>query len=88
MINFWNIISLGLSRILPPRNKAIGSLWVFKIKLKSDEMIKSRLVALGHKDIAGEDYNKIYVLVAKIVTFLCFLTLLQLNVVGSCVTWM
>ena len=61
---------------LPPGKKAIGCQWVFKVKFNSDgsvERFKSRLVALGNKQIAGEEYTETYAPVAKMSTVRLFL---------------
>lgn len=48
---------------LPKGRKAIGSKWVYKRKMKSDgsvERYKSRLVAQGFSQRAGQDYDETF----------------------------
>lgn len=60
----WDVVTL------PPGEVAIGSQWVYHIKFNVDgsvERYKTRLVALGNKQIGGEDFNETFAHVAKIV---------------------
>jgi len=56
---------------LPPGKKAIGNMWVYKYKYNTDgtmERPKSRLVALGNRQVKGRDFKETFAPVAKMTT--------------------
>jgi hypothetical protein len=68
----WRLVKL------PKGRKALGSKWVFKVKLKTDgtlDKYKARLVAKGYDQVEGIDFNKTYALVVKTTTTRLLLTL-------------
>lgn len=63
--NTWEIVKL------PPGKTSIGCKWVYKTKSKADGSLdkhKARLVALGCKQVYGEDYTATFAPVAKMST--------------------
>ena len=64
--------------MLPPKHKAIGLKWVFKIKKDPDGNIvkyKARLVAKGYAQRFGVDFEEVFALVARIETVRVLLAL-------------
>lgn len=56
---------------LPEGKKAIGCMWVYKLKFNSDstiELHKAKLVALGNQEQEGTDYDQNFAPVIKMTT--------------------
>lgn len=70
--NTWELVPL------PQGKKAIGSKWVYKVKLKSDgslERYKVRLVAKGYNQIHGVDFQETFSPVVCMTTVRCLIAL-------------
>ena len=76
------IQSLELNRTwtmqqLPPRKKALGCKWVYRVKYHSDGTIKhfkSQLVILSNHQVEGINYTETFAPIAKMVTVCTVLT--------------
>lgn len=65
----------------PPNQNILGSKWMFKTKVNSDDSIayyKARLMAQGYKQQEVINYSKTFILVAKITIICLFIPLLHL----------
>ncbi|XP_017613474.1 uncharacterized mitochondrial protein AtMg00820-like [Gossypium arboreum] len=74
----------------PPRNKTLGSKWVYKIKYNSDgtiERLKAHLVVLNNHQIEGIDYNETFVLVENMVTIRTLLAIVA-SKIRCFIKWM
>ena len=63
---------------LPPKQKAIGLKWVFKVKKDPDGKVvkhKARLVAKGYAQRQGVDFDEVFAPVARIETIRVLLAL-------------
>lgn len=72
----WDIVDL------PPGKKAIESQWIYKIKYNADGTIgrhKSRVVAMGNKQVEGEDYTETFAPVIKMTMVRLLLRLVAAN---------
>nr|GEW35487.1 putative reverse transcriptase, RNA-dependent DNA polymerase [Tanacetum cinerariifolium] len=63
LLNVWTLVDL------PPRKRAIGTKWVYRNKKDQRGIVvrnKAKLVAQGHKQEEGIDYDQVFTLVARI----------------------
>ena len=68
--NTWDLVPLPIGK------KAIGSKWVFKVKIKADgtlERNKARLAAKGYTQEFGIDYQESFSPVVKMTTIQCLI---------------
>ncbi|CAL1366415.1 unnamed protein product [Linum trigynum] len=66
----WDVVEL------PPGKKTIGNKWVYKIKVHQDgslERFKARVVAKGHTQQEGVDFQDTFAPVVKMTTIRTFL---------------
>lgn len=71
----WDYVTISS---LPVRSNILPSKFVFKVKLKEDGTIdkfKARLVAGGHKQIHGVDFNEVYASTGKYKTLRIMMSL-------------
>ncbi|KAL9237818.1 hypothetical protein vseg_012322 [Gypsophila vaccaria] len=74
--NTWTVSDLPSGKV------AIGCMWVFKIKHKSDgsiERFKARLVVLGNHQEAGVDFKETFAPTVKMVTVRTFLAVVTIK---------
>nr|GEY14313.1 putative ribonuclease H-like domain-containing protein [Tanacetum cinerariifolium] len=70
LLNVWTLVDL------PPRKRAIGTKWVYRNKRDQRGIIvrnKARLVAEGHRQEEGIDYDEVFAPVARIEAIRLFL---------------
>nr|GEY03103.1 copia protein [Tanacetum cinerariifolium] len=70
LLNVWTLVDLS------PRKRAIGTKWVYRNKRDQTGIVvrnKARLVAQGHKQEEGIDYDEGFALVARIEAIRLFL---------------
>nr|GEX08017.1 putative ribonuclease H-like domain-containing protein [Tanacetum cinerariifolium] len=63
LLNVWTLVDL------PPGKRAIGTKWVYRNKRDQRGIVvrnKARLVAQGHRQEKGIDYDEVFVFVARI----------------------
>jgi len=78
-ISAMNANCLGRIVEIPPERKAIGSKWVYRVKTTSAgelDKLKSRLVALGNRQVYGIDYHDTYAPVERHETVNLVLTII------------
>ncbi|KAL0342660.1 UNVERIFIED_CONTAM: Retrovirus-related Pol polyprotein from transposon RE2 [Sesamum calycinum] len=76
----WEVVDI------PPDKKAIGSKWVYKLKLKADGSIdryKARLVAKRYNQVEGIDYVDRFSPIAKAVIVRIFFAVASIQLAYS-----
>ncbi|GJX78055.1 putative ribonuclease H-like domain-containing protein [Tanacetum coccineum] len=76
LLNVWTLVDLPHGKNLPHGKKVIGTKWVFRNKRDQRGIVvrnKARLVAQGHRQEQGIDYDEVFSPVARIEAIMLFL---------------